>query len=158
MYFHFHYLVFPTFSPFFFCSKALKCGTKAQTVSHFPFSLLLFSAGLDIVYLLNRSASTFTFHYHFHFPIFHFQICFSPCASTQSPRTPNRSANTFTFHYHFHFPTFHFQICFSPCASTQSPRTPNRSASTTDVESHTESDAERGEVTLPAFDLFIFTF
>ena len=77
---------------------------------------------------------------------------------SQSLRTPNRSASTFTFHYHFHFPTFHFQICFSPCASTQSPRTPNRSASTTDVESHTESDAERGEVTLPAFDLFIFTF
>merc|ERR1719370_1554155 len=30
-------------------------------------------------------------------------------------------------------------------SSDKSPRMPNRSASTTDVESHTESDAERGE-------------
>ena len=44
------------------------------------------------------------------------------------------------FYFHFHH---------------QSPRTPNRSASTTDVESHTESDAERGEVTLVCLSCFL---
>ena len=64
-----------------------------------------------------------------------------------------RWADTFTFciYFDFLFPVdlllfyFHFHY--------QSPRTPNRSASTTDVESHTESDAERGEVTLVCFKL-----
>ena len=113
MYFHFHYLVFPTFSPFFFCSKALKCGTKAQTVSHFPFSLLLFSAGLDIVYLLNRSTSTFTFHCHFHFPFSN--LLFSVCLQTE-PANAEQKCEYFHFSLtlslsHFPFSNLLFSVC-----------------------------------------------
>ena len=94
-------------------------------------------------------------HFHFYFYIyfhFHFLFCFLfDLASTY----------TFTFilsycmnsvlecHFHFLFAFFCFSIYFH--FHNQSPRTPNRSASTTDVESHTESDAERGEVIIFCF-------
>ena len=99
-------------------------------------------------------------HFHFYFYIyfhFHFSFCFLfDLASTY----------TFTFilsycmnsvlecHFHFLFAFFCFSIYFH--FDNQSPRTPNRSASTTDVESHTESDAERVEVALFCFHICFF--
>ena len=112
-----------------------------------PFFLLLKS-----VEMRNKSANRFPFS------IFAFAFLLGPRHSLSLTEPANAEQKREYFHFSLSLSLSYFQICFSPCASTQSPRTPNRSASTTDVESHTESDAERGEVTLPALDLFIFTF
>ena len=64
--------------------------------------------------------------------------------SNTKPECEHVDSAEFYFHLLLLLPLFSLLLSLS---FNQSPRTPNRSASTTDVESHTESDAERGEVT-----------